>query len=78
MGEEMAVYSGLNPESIKMLLILTTVLSVSFTVSQVGIIGFVGLIIPHIVRMIKGPILLSQTSTPYFWRNIFNVCRFYS
>lgn len=55
MGEEMAVYSGLNPESIKMLLILTTVLSVSFTVSQVGIIGFVGLIIPHIVRMIKGP-----------------------
>jgi iron complex transport system permease protein len=75
MGEEMAVYSGLNPESIKMLLILTTVLSVSFTVSQVGIIGFVGLIIPHIVRMIKGPYsFISNLLLHIFWRNISNVC----
>jgi iron complex transport system permease protein len=71
MGEEMAVYSGLNPESIKMLLILTTVLSVSFTVSQVGIIGFVGLIIPHIVRMIKGPYSFISNLYSVFFGGIF-------
>lgn len=71
MGEEMAVYSGLNPESVKMLLILTTVLAVSFTVSQVGIIGFVGLIIPHIVRMIKGPYSFISNLYSVFFGGIF-------
>lgn len=71
MGEEMAVYSGLNPESVKMLLILTTVLAVSFTVSQVGIIGFVGLIIPHIVRMIKGPYSFISNLHSIFFGGIF-------
>lgn len=71
MGEEMAVYSGINPESLKMILLLTTVLAVSFTVSQVGIIGFVGLIIPHIVRMIKGPYSFISNLYSVFFGGIF-------
>jgi iron complex transport system permease protein len=55
MGDDMAVFSGINPDRLKLFLIVINVFAVSFTVSQVGIIGFVGLIIPHIVRMIKGP-----------------------
>jgi len=55
MGDDMAIFSGINPDRLKLLLIIINVFAVSFTVSQVGIIGFVGLIIPHIVRMVKGP-----------------------
>jgi len=55
MGDDMAVFSGINPDRLKFFLIVINVFAVSFTVSQVGIIGFVGLIIPHIVRMVKGP-----------------------
>ncbi len=55
MGDDMAVFSGINPDRLKLFLIVINVFAVSFTVSQVGIIGFVGLIIPHIVRMVKGP-----------------------
>ncbi|KUK15312.1 FecCD family ABC transporter permease [Petrotoga olearia] len=55
MGDNMAVFSGINPDRLKLFLIVINVFAVSFTVSQVGIIGFVGLIIPHIVRMVKGP-----------------------
>lgn len=55
MGDEMAVYSGVNPELIKVILIAINVMAVSFVVSKTGIIGFVGLIIPHLIRMLKGP-----------------------
>jgi iron complex transport system permease protein len=55
MGDDMAIYSGVNPEKIKMILILTNIFAVSIAVSKSGIIGFVGLIIPHLVRKIKGP-----------------------
>lgn len=55
MGDNLAIFSGINPEKIKILLIIISVFAVSTAVSKAGIIGFVGLIIPHIVRMIKGP-----------------------
>ncbi len=61
MGDEMAVFSGINPEKIKLLLILICVLAVSIAVSITGIIGFVGLIIPHIIRMLKGPKSLTSS-----------------
>lgn len=55
MGEEMSVYSGINPDSVRLILLLVNILAVSFCVSKAGIIGFVGLVIPHIVRLITGP-----------------------
>ena len=63
MGDNLAVFSGINPEKIKIILIIISVLAVSAAVAKAGIIGFVGLIIPHIVRMIKGP--HSKTTTLY-------------
>ncbi len=45
---------GLNIRQIRILLILSSTLLVSSSVSICGIIGWVGLVIPHIVRLIIG------------------------
>lgn len=71
MGDNLAVFSGINPEKIKIILIIISVLAVSTAVAKAGIIGFVGLIIPHIVRMIKGPHSRSTTLYNMFLGGIF-------
>ncbi len=55
MGEEEALSLGVNTEKIRNLLILVTTLVCSITVVLGGMIGWVGLMIPHIARMIFGP-----------------------
>lgn len=55
MGKEMARTMGVNIELATVLLLAITTLMVSATVSQCGLIGFVGLVIPHILRLILGP-----------------------
>ena len=55
MGDEEARALGVNVELVRMaVIILATVVS-TLTVVMAGIINWVGLIIPHIVRMIVGP-----------------------
>ncbi len=54
MGEEDALHLGINSEQVKRILILVTSLITASLVCICGIIGFVGLIIPHIMRMIAG------------------------
>ncbi|MBP2133184.1 iron complex transport system permease protein [Methanomicrobium sp. W14] len=54
-GEESAQYLGIEVEKLKKILLVTTALITSAAVSVSGIIGFVGLIIPHIVRLLTGP-----------------------
>ncbi|MDD4299826.1 MAG: iron chelate uptake ABC transporter family permease subunit [Methanomicrobium sp.] len=54
-GEESAQYLGIEVEKLKKILLITTALITSAAVSVSGIIGFVGLIIPHIVRLATGP-----------------------
>ena len=54
-GEESAQYLGIEVEKLKKILLVTTALITSAAVAVSGIIGFVGLIIPHIVRLITGP-----------------------
>jgi iron complex transport system permease protein len=54
-GEEEALHLGIDIESVKKILILVTSLITASLVSICGIIGFVGLIVPHIVRLIVGP-----------------------
>ncbi|MBN2734080.1 MAG: iron chelate uptake ABC transporter family permease subunit [Methanomicrobiaceae archaeon] len=54
-GEESAQYLGIEVEKLKKILLITTALITSAAVSVSGIIGFVGLIIPHIVRLVTGP-----------------------
>jgi len=54
-GDETAVSIGVNVNKVKFILLslcsLITAVSVAFT----GVIGFVGLIIPHTIRLISGP-----------------------
>jgi iron complex transport system permease protein len=55
MGRETAAAMGINVKLSIMLLLLVTSLMVSVVVSFSGLIGFVGLLIPHIFRLIVGP-----------------------
>ena len=54
-GEEEAMHLGINTEIIKKILFLITSLITASLVSICGIIGFVGLIIPHMMRFVVGP-----------------------
>lgn len=54
-GEESAKSLGVNVEKTKVYILMLGTFMCSLTVSVSGIIGFVGLIIPHIVRLIIGP-----------------------
>lgn len=51
-GEETATYLGVPVEQVKKAAYFTSSLLVAATVSVAGIIGFVGLIVPHAVRML--------------------------
>ncbi|PZF73946.1 FecCD family ABC transporter permease [Taibaiella soli] len=55
LGEETAVHLGVRTERTKQLIILLATLCVGATVAVTGVISFVGLVIPHIIRMIAGP-----------------------
>src|SRR5699024_1745086 len=54
-GEESAKSLGVDIEKTKRYILLLGTLITSLAVSISGIIGFVGLIIPHIVRLLLGP-----------------------
>ena len=55
LGDDTAASLGLNVERTRFLLILTAALLAASAVSTAGLIGFVGLIAPHVVRMTAGP-----------------------
>ncbi|HDI46733.1 MAG TPA: iron ABC transporter permease [Candidatus Methanomethylia archaeon] len=55
MGEETAQTLGVEVEKVKKILIAVSSLVTAAAVSVSGIIGFVGLIIPHIMRILVGP-----------------------
>lgn len=55
LGEESAKHLGVEVDTIKWILVLLTALMTAAAVSVSGIIGFVGLIIPHMVRIFTGP-----------------------
>ena len=63
MGSEAARSMGVDVEKVKRVLLLTTTLMVAFAVSSCGVIGFVGLIVPHAVRLVAGPD--NRTVVPY-------------
>ncbi|MEE9496137.1 MAG: iron ABC transporter permease [Desulfobacterales bacterium] len=55
LGKEMAQSMGVDIKVVMMLLFVVTSLMVSVTVSHSGLIGFVGLVIPHLLRLLIGP-----------------------
>jgi iron complex transport system permease protein len=54
LGETEAGYLGINTERLKISVILVNTLLVSVATALVGIIAFVGLIVPHLLRLLKG------------------------
>ena len=55
LGDDTAEQLGVDTEKLKRKILITTALITGAAVSVTGIIGFVGLIIPHVVRIITGP-----------------------
>ncbi len=55
MGEEEAKSLGVNVSLLRMTFIIVSAIISSLTVALCGIIGWVGLVIPHIGRMVAGP-----------------------
>jgi iron complex transport system permease protein len=54
-GLETASGLGINIQKFSIIIFFTTSLLIGFTVSIVGAIGFVGLIVPHISKLLFGP-----------------------
>jgi len=55
LGEEQAQHLGVELEKVKLLLLAAGALMTAAAVSVSGLIGFVGLIIPHLTRILIGP-----------------------
>lgn len=54
-GDEQAQQLGLPVERVKIVVILAASLATATAVSFTGVIGFVGLIVPHLIRILWGP-----------------------
>jgi len=54
-GEESARYLGVEVERVKRVLLVVSALLTAAAVAVSGVIGFVGLIVPHVMRLIVGP-----------------------
>lgn len=54
LGEEMAKSLGVNVSAMRLVLSAVSAFLAAATVSVVGMIGFVGLVVPHIARMLVG------------------------
>ena len=55
MGKDLAQSMGIDIRLLLLLLLTTTSFMVSATVSHCGLLGFVGLVIPHLLRLFFGP-----------------------
>jgi iron complex transport system permease protein len=55
LGEREAMHSGVKVPRLKSLLVIFATMAVAAGVAVAGIIGFIGLIVPHIVRQFTGP-----------------------
>ena len=55
LGESEARHLGINVQRIKRQLIIATALGIGMAVAVAGLIGFVGLVVPHLIRLLIGP-----------------------
>jgi iron complex transport system permease protein len=54
LGESQATYLGMNARVYKRNMLIIVAILTAFCVSFCGVIGFVGLVVPHICRMVVG------------------------
>lgn len=55
LGERQAAHLGLHVERTKWIVLLIATLTTAAAVSVSGVIGFVGLVVPHMLRLMMGP-----------------------
>ncbi|TCC30928.1 FecCD family ABC transporter permease [Kribbella speibonae] len=55
LGDQSAAHLGVDVERLRLTAIVVVALLVGASVAFSGIIGFVGLVVPHLIRMIAGP-----------------------
>ena len=55
LGEREASYMGVNVERSKIIVLILCTLLTAAAVSVSGVIGFVGLVVPHLLRLLVGP-----------------------
>jgi iron complex transport system permease protein len=55
MGPETAQHLGVHVERTRLVLLVVSSLLTAVAVAAVGIIGFVGLVVPHLMRLVVGP-----------------------
>ncbi|VXC15911.1 vitamin B12 transporter subunit: membrane component of ABC superfamily [Pseudomonas sp. 8O] len=55
LGESEARHLGFDVESLKRELVFCTALGVGAAVAAAGLIGFIGLVVPHLMRLLVGP-----------------------
>ncbi len=55
LGEAEAYHLGISVQRIKALAILLVALAVGASVAAAGLIGFVGIVVPHLIRLAIGP-----------------------
>jgi iron complex transport system permease protein len=55
MGKETAQVLGVHIRRATLILLVVTSFIISATVAQCGLLGFVGLVMPHLLRLILGP-----------------------
>jgi iron complex transport system permease protein len=55
LGEEEARHLGIEVERLKRRIVVYVALGVGAAVSITGVIGFVGLVVPHVLRLVGGP-----------------------
>ncbi len=54
LGEEEAFYAGVDPEKVKRRMMLYNTAMISVATAFVGVISFMGLIVPHVMRLVVG------------------------
>jgi iron complex transport system permease protein len=55
LGERQAAHLGVNVERTKLVVLIVSTMLTAAAVSVAGVIGFVGLIVPHLIRLLAGP-----------------------
>ena len=55
LGEDQAQHLGVNAERVKFILLISGAFMTAAAVSISGLIGFIGLMIPHMTRLLVGP-----------------------
>ncbi len=55
LGEDQAQHLGINVERVKLILLISGAFMTAAAVSISGLIGFIGLMIPHMTRLLVGP-----------------------